>query len=244
MNQAHTVKLQAHLAHLGIASRRKAEKMIEEGKIQVNDMPAHIGQRINPNQDQIKVEGKSLELQPEELIYFLIDKPLGVVSTTSDELKRKTVMSLIPPQKQRLYPVGRLDIDSHGLMLLTNDGELTNKLTHPSFQIKKTYHVLIQGAPTNSALNHLQSGVRLKDGYTQPATVSVLKHDRGNTWLEISIHEGRNRQIRRMTERVGYPTLELKRVQMGPFNLDMTKGRTYLKLSDKEISQFKKEINS
>lgn len=235
MPDNNTIKLHAHLAHLGISSRRKAEQLIADGKVTVNGIRAHIGQRIDPAKDQISIEGEDLNPQNEELVYFLIDKPVGVVSTTSDERGRKTVMSLIPPQKQRLYPVGRLDIDSEGLMLLTNDGDLTNRLTHPSFKVEKTYHVLVQGAPSNKALNHLQRGVKLKDGYTKPAEVSILKHETGNTWLEITIHEGRNRQVRRMTDRVGYPTLRLKRVKMGPFNIEMLEGKRYLKLDSEKI---------
>lgn len=235
-----TIKLHAHLAHLGISSRRKAEKMIGQGKIEVNGEQAHIGQRIDPSKDKISIEGKNITPTSEELVYFLIDKPTGVVSTTADEQGRKTVMGLIPPQEQRLYPVGRLDIDSEGLMLLTNDGDLTNQLTHPSFEVEKTYHVLVQGAPSNKALNHLQRGVKLKDGYTKPAEVSILKHETGNTWLEITIHEGKNRQVRRMTDRVGYPTLRLKRVQMGPFELKMLSGNRYLKLEPKQLNSLSK----
>lgn len=240
MDKSNTIKLQAHIAHLGISSRRKAEEMILEGKIIVNGEKAHIGQRINPKTDKITIDGKRVGGTNETFVYFLINKPVGYVSTTSDEMGRKTVMDLVPTQKERLYPVGRLDIDSQGLMLLTNDGELTHLFTHPSFEIEKTYHVLVEGAPSNKALNHLQKGVRLKDGYTKPALVKILKHEMGDTWLEIAIHEGRNRQIRRMTDRVGYKTLRLIRVSMGPFKLDDLGKQKFIQLDNQYISKLKK----
>jgi len=225
-----TIKLHAHLAHLGICSRRKAEELIISGKVKVNGEKAHLGQRIDPTKEKISIEGKDINPKNEELVYFLIDKPVGIVSTTSDEQGRKNVMSLIPPQKQRLYPVGRLDQDSQGLMLLTNDGDLAYKLTHPSFKTFKTYEVLIQGAPKNSSLNKLKQGIKLKEGKTKPAQLKIIGHQQGNTRLEIIIHEGRNRQIRRMMGSVGHPVLSLKRTRFGPFDIKMLEGKKYKKI--------------
>ncbi|MBP7740717.1 rRNA pseudouridine synthase, partial [Candidatus Woesebacteria bacterium] len=191
-----TIKLQSFMSHAGIASRRASEKLIEDKKVLVNNQTAHIGQRIDPTRDTVVVSGKAIE-KPEKFRYFLVNKPVGYVSTTSDELKRRTVLKLLPQNiKERLYPVGRLDIESEGLLLLTNDGTLAQKLTHPSHKVRKTYHVIVRGTPTFKALNHLRNGVKLKDGFTKKAEVEVLLKDDGQTTLEITIKEGRNRQIR------------------------------------------------
>jgi len=238
MNQASlsTIKLQAYIARLGISSRRKAEQMIADGLVTVDGELAHIGQRINPEKVAITIDGKPITNQKTDFIYYLVNKPIGYVSTTQDELGRKTVLDLLPPQKDRLYPVGRLDIDSEGLILITNDGNLAQKLTHPAFEIPKTYHVLISGTPSNKALNHLKKGVKLTDGYTKPALVSIVKHDLGDTWVSITIHEGKNRQIRRMISRVGYEVLRLIRVSMADFSLEMLEGKRYLKIDQPQIA--------
>jgi 23S rRNA pseudouridine2605 synthase len=230
-----TIKLQAFMAHAGVASRRASEKLIEDKRVFVNEKPAHIGQRINPNQDTVKVNGKTLD-KPEKFRYFLVNKPVGYVSTTSDEMGRKNVLDLLPNDiNERLYPVGRLDIESEGLLLLTNDGALAQKLTHPKYKIKKTYHVTVKGTPTFKAINHLRNGVKLKDGFTKKAGVLVILKEDGETTLEITIFEGRNRQIRRMLERVGYDTIRLVRVVMGSLDLDMTEGQTVMELNDEQI---------
>jgi 23S rRNA pseudouridine2605 synthase len=229
-----TIKLQAYIAHQGLASRRKAEELIEQGKVKVNGEPAHIGQRIDPTTDKIVVGGKELKKKTED-VYVLVYKPVGLISSTSDELDRQTVLSMVPNIKARLYPVGRLDKDSEGLMLLTTDGDLTNKLTHPRYEVEKTYHVLIQGNPTNKALDHLRRGVKLIEGYTLPAEVGILKHETGNTWLSITIKEGRNRQVRRMLERVGYPTMRLIRTKLGPFTLEDLRGEKVKQLDPEQI---------
>lgn len=238
-----TIKLQKYLAQAGISSRRKAEEAIIAGKVSVNGQPAHIGQRIDPNQDKITFEGREIT-QDVILRYFLVYKPVGYVSTTSDELNRTTVLSLLPKTSERLYPVGRLDLDSEGLMLLTNDGRLTQELTHPSREIPKTYKVLISGIPTTKALNHLHRGVRLKEGYTQPAEVEVLNHENNNTWLEITIHEGMHRQVRRMLERVGYDTIKLIRTKLGPFTLEMLENREVKELTAHEVNELMKSQHS
>ena len=224
-----TIKLQKFLSQAGVASRRQAEKLIEDKHVQVNGQTATLGQRIDPQIDEVKFKGKKVSVA--DKIYYLINKPLGVVSTTSDELKRRTVLSLIPKLTEKIYPVGRLDIDSEGLMLLTNDGELAQKLTHPKFEIPKTYEVFVAGTPSTKALEHLRRGVKLKDGFTRPAQVEVLRHEAANTWLEITISEGRNRQVRRMMDRVGYPVLKLIRVKFGPFSLDDIDGEQFIQLA-------------
>ncbi len=236
-----TIKLQKYLAEQGIASRRKAEEAIAEGKVKVNGEKAHIGQRIDPETDEVFFAGKAVTSQA-SLRYFLVYKPMGIVSTTSDELNRKTVLSLLPPVEERLFPVGRLDIDSEGLIIITNDGSLTHQLTHPSKSIDKTYEVLIKGVPSTKALNHLRRGVRLKEGFTKAASVEVLSHEDGNTWLEIIIHEGMNRQVRRMLERVGYDTIRLIRTEMGPFNLNMLDGGVVAELSLQQVEKLKTKL--
>lgn len=231
-----SIKLQAAIAHAGITSRRKAEELISTGKVTVNGERAHIGQRVNPTKDSITVNGKKLESAQENLRYFLVNKPVGVVSTVKDEQGRKTVVSLIPKIPVRVYPVGRLDIDSQGLLLLTNDGALAQKLTHPSFEVPKTYQVHVSGKMTPKALNHLRRGVKLREGFTQPAEVTVLVKEPDETIFEITIHEGRNRQVRRMCERVGYEVTQLIRVSFGPFTLDDLEEAPYKEIFKNSIS--------
>ncbi|NCN87493.1 MAG: rRNA pseudouridine synthase [Candidatus Pacebacteria bacterium] len=231
-------KIQAYIAKLGIMSRRNVEDLIREKKVQVNGTVAKIGQRIKAGQDVIVLDGKKITTsKPPQPIYILLNKPKGYVSTVKDEANRKTVLELVPEEKERLYPVGRLDIDSEGLMILTNDGDFTYKMTHPSNEIKKTYHVLIGGSPSNLALNHLQRGVKLKEGYVQPDEVNILRHETGNTWLEIILHEGKNRIIRRMMRRIGYNVIRLVRVKMGPFDVKMLGSKRSIKLTKDQVEE-------
>lgn len=233
MPETENIKLQAFIARTGYCSRRRAEEIIAEGRVTVNDVVATIGLRVN--QDAIvKIDNKVLTPNT-DFKYFLINKPVGYVSTTDDELGRPTVLELLPKMKERLYPVGRLDIDSEGLLLLTNDGELTYTLTHPKFEIPKTYEVGLDRRPTIDAVNHLRHSVRLKEGYTYPAEVRSLGRINNLYWMEITIHEGWNRQVRRMFERVGYEVIELVRTKMGQLELDMLEDKRFLELSREEI---------
>ncbi|MBP7842580.1 rRNA pseudouridine synthase [Candidatus Woesebacteria bacterium] len=238
-----TIKLQAFLSQAGIASRRKCETLIAEGKVVVNDEVAHIGQRIDPAKDTVVCKGETINSH-EQKRYFLIDKPLGYVSTTNDEMGRREVTQLLPKEvKERLYPVGRLDIDSEGLLLLTNDGELAQKLTHPRYAVDKTYHVFTKRNPSFNAMMHLRKGVKLKEGYTNPATVERLSTDDEGTWIELIINEGRNHQVKRMMERVGYPIEKLVRMTMGPLNIDMLEGETVIELSTEQVAELKNFLN-
>lgn len=210
-------------------SRRQAEQEILAGKVKVNGRPAHLGQRVVPGIDSVTLAGRTVQA-PEKHRYFLVNKPAGYVSTSHDDLDRPTVLDLLPTMSERLYPVGRLDLDSQGLMILTNDGELTNTLTHPSHLIEKTYHVLLDRQPSEAALLHLEKGVRLKEGFTHPARVELGEVTPRGAWVDITIHEGRNRQVRRMMERVGYEVLQLIRTKIGPIELELLANKPWLEL--------------
>jgi len=211
-------RLHKLLSQAGVASRRKCEDLIAAGRVKVNGQTASLpGSQVDPARDRVEVDGRPVAL-PREHVYLLINKPAGYVSTVRDPQGRHTVMDLVP-QGRRLYPVGRLDRDSEGLLLLTDDGELTQRLTHPSFEHEKEYQVLVAGQPGEGDLQRLRQGVELEDGLTYPAEVGVLRVEGAGTWLRFLIHEGRKRQLRRMCEAVGHPAQRLVRVRMGPLML-------------------------
>ncbi len=211
------MRLHKFMANCGIASRRKSEALIQEGVVKVNGKIAVIGQIIDSSIDQVVVRGQKLRA-PEGHVYYLVNKPRQVVSTTSDPDGRRTVTSLVK-SKKRLYPVGRLDYDSEGLMLLTDDGELAQKLTHPKYETNKTYRVLVKGNITEKAIRYLETGVTIEGKKTAPAKVEIVEKQPSNTWIDITIHEGRNRQIRKMCEAVSYPVLQLIRTKLGDWEL-------------------------
>lgn len=203
-------RLQKVLAQAGLGSRRVCEDLIERGRVRVNGERAVLGRRVDPEHDVIEVDGAQIGVRP-GLVHYLLNKPTGVITTASDTHGRPTVTELVPADP-RVFPVGRLDADTEGLLLLTNDGDLAHRLTHPSFGVDKEYLVEVEGAPSRGALRALREGVDLEDGPTAPAKVSVLD---GNV-LRITIHEGRNRQVRRMCEAVGHPVRRLVRTRIGP----------------------------
>ncbi len=218
------MRIHKYLANAGVASRRSSETMVGEGKVYINGHVAKIGEPVDSELDIVKVGSKIIK-PPVELSYYLINKPRQVVSSVKDESGRRTVVSLVPGGA-RLYPVGRLDYDSEGLMLITNDGALAHKLTHPSFEINKTYHVLVRGVMTEKSVGYLEQGVTIEGIKTAPAKVEITEHQPNNTWLNITIHEGRNRQIRKMCEAVGYPVLRLIRTKLGEWELgDLAVGK-------------------
>jgi len=235
------MRLHVYLAHQGVASRRKAEQLIIEGRVRVNKAVAVIGQAIDPSHDHITVDGTVIKPQ-EEYFYFIVNKPKGYVSTTSDELGRKTVLDIVPPVSTRLYPVGRLDKDSEGLMLLTNDGDLSYRLTHPKFEVTKVYKVLINAEPSEKALNFLRRGIKLKEGMTRPAEVTLLNTVDEGAWLEIQIHEGKQHQVRRMLERAGYDTIRLLRLQMGPLTITDLHGKKYQELTPTQVRELRMAV--
>jgi pseudouridine synthase len=210
-------RLQKVLAHAGVASRRAAEQLIQAGRVSVNgEVVVELGRRVT-TADRVEVDGQPIK-PSERLVYLALNKPLGHVSTARDPEGRPTVLDLVR-RPERLYPVGRLDWDSEGLLLLSNDGALTHRLTHPRYGVEKEYHALVDGYPSGAALQALAEGVRLEDGLSAPADVRRLRQDKLGVWLAITIHEGRNRQVRRMLEAVGHPAKRLIRVRVGPIEL-------------------------
>ncbi len=203
-------RLQKVLAQAGLGSRRACEELIAAGRVTVNGEVATLGSRADPEVDAIEVDGARIGVR-QGLVHYLLNKPAGVVTTASDPQGRPTVVGLVPAEP-RVYPVGRLDADTEGLLVLTNDGELAHRLTHPSFGVDKEYLAAVTGTPSRGALRRLREGVELEDGPTAPARVSLV----GDHTLRITIHEGRNRQVRRMCEAVGHPVRRLVRVRIGP----------------------------
>ncbi len=203
-------RLQKVLARIGVGSRRACEVLIAEGRVTVNGVVPVPGRRVDPRVDRVELDGVPLPVEP-GLVHYLLNKPAGVVSTAEDTHGRPTVVSLVPADP-RVFPVGRLDLDSEGLLVLTNDGELTHRLTHPSFGVAKEYLVHVEGDPGAGDIRRLRQGVELEDGPTAPARVSVVSPG----LLRMVIHEGRNRQVRRMCEAVGHPVVRLIRTRIGP----------------------------
>jgi 23S rRNA pseudouridine2605 synthase len=203
-------KLQKVLARAGVASRRAVEVLIMEGRVTVNGEVADVGRRVDPVTDVLEVDGALVATNP-DLVHYLLHKPAGVVTTADDPQGRPTVLDLVPAEP-RVFPVGRLDLDTEGLLLLTNDGELTHRVTHPSHGVEKEYLAQVEGVPSRGALRALREGVELDDGPTAPAKVSQVSPG----VLRITIHEGRNRQVRRMCEAVGHPVVRLVRTRIGP----------------------------
>lgn len=228
------------LAAAGIASRRKCEELIAAGRVAVNGLVVTAqGVKVSPR-DRITVDGKELD-RAVKTRYYLLNKPAGYVSTVFDPHGRPTVIDLAP-RRPRVFPVGRLDLDTEGLLLLTNDGELTNGLLHPSREIEKTYRAVVSGSITDSNLNALGAGVALEDGLTAPARLKLLHRSTSKTVLEITIHEGRKRQIKRMLQAVGHRVVSLQRTGFAFLNLSGVELGKYRTLSPVEIDGLKKLI--
>ena len=208
------VRLQKVLARAGLGSRRVCEDLIADERVTVNGEVAVLGRRVDAEHDRIEVDGVRV-LVTDDFVHYLLNKPPGTVTTASDPQGRPTVVQLVPAEP-RVFPVGRLDLDTEGLLLLTNDGELTQLLTHPSHGVVKTYLAEVEGEPTPGTLRTLREGVELDDGITAPAKVTLVQQRGGTAAVEIGIHEGRNRQVRRMFEAVGHPVRRLVRVRIGP----------------------------
>lgn len=205
-------RLQKVLAHAGVASRRKAEEMILAGRVSVDGRTVtELGVRVDPRRQRILVDG--VPIKTEEKVTYLLNKPKGTLSTVRDPQGRRTVRDILRDVAERVYPVGRLDADTSGVLLLTNDGELSFRLTHPRYEVEKVYRARVKGRISDAALRRLSTGVRLEDGVTAPAKVRLLWRKEHLSLIELILIEGRNRQVRRMCQAVGYPVLELQRVR-------------------------------
>ena len=226
-------RIQKLLAQAGYGSRRACEEFLTEHRVTVNGKVVELGAKADPIRDVIKVDGKRMH-QAEQKIYVALNKPAGIVTTNSDEFERKTVRDLIPIEGH-LYPAGRLDADSEGLVLLTNDGDLANALTHPRYEHEKEYRVLVEGEPSESTLKAWRHGVLLEGQMTAPAKVEVTGAGRGQTWLRVTMHEGRKRQIREVAGMLGHRVKYLQRVRIGPIRLGMLKMGEWRYLSASEV---------
>lgn len=242
------MRLVKYLAHAGVASRRAAEALVAEGRVAVGGETVHVPALDVDEHSAVTVDGRAVR-GPEERVAYAVNKPIGVLSTAHDPYDRRTVVALVP-EARRLYPVGRLDADSTGLILLTNDGELAHRLTHPRFEVPKTYRATVTGGPVREkALRRLRKGVELEDGLTAPARVQRARGrgasrrpatgagaGAGSEVLEITIHEGRNRQVRRMCDAVGHPVVALQRIAFGPLRLGGLPAGAHRRLSGAELA--------
>ena len=231
------------MADAGIKSRRAAEKDIAAGRVFVNGKPASIGQKVDPETDEVKYNGKIVGKGFKKFVYIMLNKPRGYVTTASDERGRKTVLDLVSDIEERIYPVGRLDMDSDGLLLLTNDGDLTNKLTHPRHEIPKIYNVEVEGKVERDTIKKLSSPMKIDDYEIQPVETSVLtmKNDprHETTTLRMELYEGRNRQIRKMCEKCGLEVIKLTRVAIGDIKLGNLKPGDYRHLTKTQVEYLK-----
>lgn len=241
------MRIQKFFSQAGICSRRQAEKHLLAGRISVNGkVVRELGTTINPARDRVEFDGK-LVTRPDSFIYILLNKPANYITSLDDPEGRPVVSDLLPKNMPRIWPVGRLDWDSEGLLLLTNDGKLTNLLTHPSKEIPKVYAVKVRGRLTPEAeeLKRLRKGVALDDGYvTRPAEVSLKRDNGRNSWVDVLIREGKNRQIRRMFDAIGFPVMKLRRIAIGPLTIEGLKSGTFRSLTHDEVLELYGEVEA
>jgi 23S rRNA pseudouridine2605 synthase len=230
------VRLQKLIAGTGLASRRKAETLISAGRVTVNGrVVTELGTKVDPGRDHVKVDGKHLS-SAQPYVYLMLNKPKHVMSTLDDPGGRPTVKDYLRGVSVRVFPVGRLDFDSEGLMLLTNNGDLAQALLHPRYHVPKTYLIKVKGVLTDEEIRELERGVKLDDGVTSPAQVKKVKKVQQNSWVEITIHEGRKHQVKRMLDTVGHPVIRLIRVKMGPLVLGYLEPGEFRFLEDREAN--------
>jgi 23S rRNA pseudouridine2605 synthase len=235
------MRLQKILSEMGIASRRKAEEMIMEGRVTVNGRTATIGMKADPSRDHVKLDGKLLTRR-EPKVYIVFNKPKNVVTSLHDPEGRPTVKDFLKGIRYRVFPVGRLDFDSEGLLLLTNDGDFAQAVLHPSKRVSKTYLVKVKGIPGDGEIGKLRKGIMLEDGLTAPARARRVRTAENNAWLEMAIHEGKKRQIRRMLDKIGHPVLRLRRTRIDGLGLGKLETGSFRYLTHEEIETIKKEI--
>lgn len=226
-------RLQKVLSRAGLGSRRAVEAMMRAGRVSVNGSPAVLGQKVGPG-DEVRVDGRRVATRPERPAYYALHKPYGVVTSASDDEGRTTVVSLVAVP-ERVYPVGRLDVDSEGLVLLTNDGELAHRLTHPRFAIPKVYEVMVAGEATQHTLSLLLRGVDLEDGLARADQAEIIRSGPETSVLRLALTQGRKREIRRMCEAVGHPVQRLRRVAIGPLRLGTLAPAEWRRLSASEV---------
>ena len=235
-------RLQKILSKAGVTSRRKAEGLILQGRVSVNgNIVRELGTKAVLGRDEIRVDGKTIEPETEKLVLALF-KPKRCVTTLNDPQGRSTVADFVNKFPMRLYPVGRLDYDAEGLLLLTNDGELAHRLQHPSYKVPKTYLVKVRGHPPTEALARLQQGVKLEDGITAPAELKVMEDDQKATWLALTLREGRKHQVKRMCAAVGHPVLKLRRTKIGPIELDDLRPGEIRRLKSREVRSLRAKV--
>jgi 23S rRNA pseudouridine2605 synthase len=236
-------RLQKILSEMGISSRRKAEDLILEGRVTVNGKVATIGMKADTGKDHIKVDGRLL-IRREPKVYIVFNKPRNVVTSLHDPEGRPTIKDYIKDVKYRVFPVGRLDFDSEGMLLLTNDGDFAHAVLHPSGKIQKTYLVKVKGVPDEESIGKLRKGIRLDDRLTVPAKIYKARMTEHNSWFEMTIHEGRKRQIRNMFEKIGHSVLKLKRTRIDGIELGRLKSGEHRFLKPEEVSRIKKNFLS
>lgn len=231
------MRLQKFLAHAGVASRRASEELIKQGRVAINgNVITDMGVSVTEG-DAVIVDGKPVvKSVTEEKLYILLNKPVGYVSTAKDQFGRPTVLDLVTEIKARLYPVGRLDYDTSGLLILTNDGDFTFRLTHPKHEINKTYEAVVSGVPTVEEIKRFESGLKIEDYVTSPARFEVVAALKNNSTVLITIHEGKNRQVRKMCEAIGHKVLKLKRISIGPIALGNLSEGKWRKLTADEVA--------
>ncbi len=232
------MRINKYIANAGIASRRKADELIKAGKVKVNGKVMSQPGYDVADSDEVLVEGKPVQ-STENKVYYAMNKPLGVITSVNDDRGRMTVVDIISDVEERVFPVGRLDYNTSGLLLLTNDGDFANRIMHPGHRMDKTYRVRVAGNISKIKISVLRAGVRLGKFKTSPARVDVITWNRHSMILEVTIHEGKNRQIRRMFEAVGYPVQELERISIGNMKLGHLKPGQYRKLSRRELEYFR-----
>jgi 23S rRNA pseudouridine2605 synthase len=242
-----SIRLQKILSQAGLASRREAEEWIREGRVRVNGKIARLGERADPENDSVKVDGKRVAAPSGPRTYLLLNKPRGFVTTVSDPEKRDTVLDLLPNNLRRgVRPVGRLDVQTEGLLLLTDDGELARLVTHPSVGCSKEYRVKVSGVPAEKRLERLRRGVSLDGEKTRPATIDRVSttgaSGEGNTWFRVLLREGKTRQIRRMFEMIGHPVSKLKRVAIGPIRDDKLPVGAFRRLTEAEVHALRESL--
>jgi len=236
------IRLNKYLAQAGIASRREADRMIVEGRVSLNGKTVEsLGVCVDTGRNKVEVDGKKIKSKIGPHLYLLLNKPPGYLATVKDPFQRPTVMDLLPSFKKRIYPVGRLDLNSEGLLLLTNDGDLANRLMHPRYKVKKEYLVRVQPKPTALTLERLEKGVYLDGKKTAPARIHVLSTKKRETNIKVELFEGRKRELRRMFEAVGHSVMALKRISYGSLSLGGLKKGQWRHLSQKELARLKKD---